>query len=104
MQHMKRWIITAAAVVCFASFSSAQSSGSTGSGTAGGQSRGAQTKNKKGTKKPSEVLDNRKVYRWKNGQRATPTGQEATSINGGYSAIKKDTGTVKQPARKKEQE
>lgn len=36
-------------------------------------------------------LDNRKIYHWNNGQRATPTGEEATSSNdNSYSALRKD--------------
>lgn len=37
-------------------------------------------------------LSNRKIYHWKDGQRATPTGHVATPSNGSqYAAIKKDT-------------
>jgi hypothetical protein len=37
-------------------------------------------------------LSNRKIYHWKDGQRATPTGHTATPSNGSqYSAIKKNT-------------
>ena len=37
-------------------------------------------------------LSNRKIYHWKDGQRATPTGHKATSSNGSqYAALKKDT-------------
>ena len=57
------------------------------------------SKNKKATtpvKEKSTVrLNNRKIYHWTNGQRSTPTGQDATSSNGSaYSAIKKDTAKV----------
>ena len=60
------------------------------------------SKNKKpaGSEKTIK-LNNRKIYRWTNGQRSTPTGQDATSSNGsGYAAIKKDTAKV---IRKKDQ-
>jgi hypothetical protein len=41
------------------------------------------------------TLTNREIYHWSDGQRATPTGQEATSSNGsGYAALKKDTAKV----------
>lgn len=38
----------------------------------------------------SKVLkNNRRIYHWKNGQRSTPTGHEATGVGSGYSALKK---------------
>ncbi len=41
------------------------------------------------------TLTNRKIYHWSDGQRATPTGEEATSSNGsGYATLKKDTSKV----------
>jgi hypothetical protein len=48
---------------------------------------------KQRTQKTDTVkLSNRKIYHWKDGQRATPTGHVATPSNGSqYSAIKKDT-------------
>ena len=51
------------------------------------------SENKKVTKsaqaKNTVKLNNRKIYHWTNGQKSTPTGQEATSSNGsGYAAIK----------------
>ena len=59
---------------------------------------------KKGkTAKQASPLNNRKEYEAKNGQQATPTGHEATSVNGGYAAIGRDT-TSKQPARKRNQQ
>jgi hypothetical protein len=57
-------------------------------------------KNKKTAKAPKAkadtvTLSNRKIYHWSNGQRSTPTGQDATSSNGSsYSALKKDTAKV----------
>jgi hypothetical protein len=48
---------------------------------------------KQRTQKTDTVkLSNRKIYHWKDGQRATPTGHVATPSNGSqYAAIKKDT-------------
>src|SRR5690242_8503759 len=41
-------------------------------------------------------LDNRKIYEWKNGQRSTPTGEEATGVNSdNYVAGKKDSASKK---------
>ncbi len=47
-------------------------------------------KNANARKKPSPLND-RRIYHWKDGQRATPTGHDATGTGGGYSALKKDT-------------
>jgi len=33
------------------------------------------------------TLSNRKIYNWKDGQSATPTGEQAASIGGGYAAL-----------------
>ena len=42
------------------------------------------------------LINNRDIYNWSDGQRATPTGHEATSSNGsGYAALQKDTAKVK---------
>ena len=49
----------------------------------------------------SSQLSNRKIYQWKDGQRATPTGHNATPSNGSqYSALKKDTAIL--PKKEKE--
>ncbi len=32
-------------------------------------------------------MNDRRIYKWKDGQRATPTGHEATGMGGGYAAI-----------------
>ncbi|MEO6070421.1 MAG: hypothetical protein ABIN57_11130 [Chitinophagaceae bacterium] len=48
------------------------------------------------TAKPDAPLDPRKIYHWKDGQRSTPSGHVATSVNGDNAAIKKDTATKKQ--------
>lgn len=63
------------------------SSSTSSSGTMQSSNKGQTSKkNKKST--PS---NNRKDYNWKNGQRATPTGNEATGTNSSYSAIGRDT-------------
>jgi hypothetical protein len=92
---MKRMILSAILFLGLTTFAAAQSSGSTGSGSGGGASK---TKGKK----PSEKLDNRKIYHFKNGQRSTPTGAEATGsgTGGGFAALGKDTTpTVAAPAK-----
>lgn len=42
------------------------------------------------SRQPETAPDNRKIYHFKNGQQATPTGHEATAVNGGYSALEKN--------------
>ena len=98
-------ILLAAGLFLFVGFASAQSTqnskttnnGTTVHKTTVHNSKKKSKKAKTVTKKP---LNQRKEYQWKNGQEATPTGHEATGVNGGYSAIKKDTtrknGTHKQ--------
>jgi hypothetical protein len=88
---MKRVILSTMLLFGVAAFASAQSSGSTGSATGSGASTSAPKS--ANTKKPSENLNNRKIYHFKNGQRSTPTGAEATpsSTGGGYAALGKDT-------------
>lgn len=66
-------------------------SSTSSSGTMQSSNKGQTAKkNKKGDKKNAQ-LNNRKNYKWRNGQQATPTGNEATGTNGGYSAIGRDT-------------
>lgn len=87
---MKRVILSLFLVGGMATFASAQSSGSTGAATGSANGTSAPKSAKKS--KPSDKLDNRKVYQFNNGQRSTPTGADATPSNsGGYAALGKDT-------------
>jgi hypothetical protein len=88
---MKRVILSTMLLIGVATFAAAQSSGSTGSATGSGASTSAPKSAK--SKKPSDKLNNRKIYHFNNGQRSTPTGAEATPSNsgGGYAALGKDT-------------
>lgn len=52
------------------------------------------TKKVKGIKATSDVLNDRRIYKADNGQRATPTGHQATPTGGGYAALKKDTAVI----------
>jgi hypothetical protein len=106
---MKRVIWIAGLLLCSAFGVQAQSSGGAGNGsrnTAAVSASGAGgalhtrkerkvVRNKKGQKKVvtrTVPLREEKNYRWKNGQTATPTGNEATPVNGqGYTAPKKDS-------------
>lgn len=93
---MKRLILSAIALVFMAGAASAQTSGSNSSRSTSVSSTTAK-KNKKDKKAPSEVFNNRKIYNWQTGQRATPTGYEATPTNGGgYVSLKRE----KTPANK----
>jgi hypothetical protein len=64
------------------------------------------TPSKKKTSKSAvkrDSLDERKNYEWKNGQKATPTGNEARGINETqFSAEKKDTSAIKQKRKPKQ--
>jgi hypothetical protein len=96
---MKQLIIGICMLV-FANIASAQTTGSNSgrstanSGTTKTTKKSTTIKRTKNTKSGTTVpLNERKEYKGKNGQVATPTGQEATGVNSGYSAIKKDTAT-----------
>jgi len=94
---MKRVILSAIFFFGVGAYASAQSTGSTGTSAGSGASKSSTSK------KPSDSLDNRKIYHFKDGQRATPTGAEATpsSTGGGFAAIGKDTTPkVVEPATK----
>lgn len=83
---MKRVIFSAFLLFGTAVFASAQTATGNSSTTTGvASSTSAKKKSKKA--RPSEVLNNRKIYHFKNGQRSTPTGNEATPVGGGYSAL-----------------
>ena len=99
---MKRLIMVVLATGLVAASASAQSGGGQSSRSTSISSTGTYKakKGKKTRKAPSETLNNRKIYKWENGQRATPTGHEASPLNGSYQSLKKDTAAVK----KKEEE
>ena len=88
---MKRVILSALLFAGVSGFASAQTATGNSSTTTGAVS--STSKNPKGKKaKPSERLDNRRTYHFKNGQRSTPTGNEATGsgIGGGFAALGKN--------------
>lgn len=82
---MKRVILSTIMLVGLTAFAAAQTSGNSSKNT-GAVSNSSKNKNAKKAK-PSERLNNRKIYHFKNGQRSTPTGNEATPVGGGYSAL-----------------
>ena len=73
-------------------------SSTSSSGTMQSSNKGQTNNKKKKTTKKSTKTNNRKIYHWESGQKATPTGNEATGTNSGYSAIGRDT--TKKPGRK----
>lgn len=103
---MKRMILMGLALVLTAGATHAQKSNSKAtndktrsSATTKKTKKGNSAKTKKDSSANSKTakqqkpakLNHRKIYHWETGQRATPTGQEATGVGSGYSAIKKDT-------------
>ena len=114
---MKRWILTAAVTLLLAGGVQAQTSEkkttkkqATGTNKAKakkakGAKKSTATYKAKGVKATSPKLNERRIYKAKNGQRATPTGHEATPTSGGYASLKKDTTVIipkETPKAKKE--
>ena len=101
---MKRVILSAAVVLLVSGGAMAQSTGGNSSGSAGQSSRTTRTtttKGKKATKDQTADLNNRQIYKGKDGQRATPTGHQATGTNTeSYQSLKKDS--TKQATKKDE--
>ena len=107
---MKRLIFTSAIIIGCVSFASAQRAGratatktppvnntsamnSASSHTAKAGAPAPGTLSGKSNKEQATVLkiDNRDIYHWKDGQRATPTGNEATGSNdNSYVSLKKN--------------
>jgi hypothetical protein len=92
---MKRLILCSLLSLALSGFVAAQTSNGTSStsssGTMQSSNQGQSTKKSKKAAKKGAKNNNRKNYNWENGQQATPTGNEATGTNGGYSAIGRDT-------------
>jgi hypothetical protein len=88
---MKRILIAIIIMIGVSQAASAQTSGSNSSNSPSVSSSTAQPKNSKGKAAASDTLNDRKMYNWKDGQRATPTGHEATGTNGGYAALGRDS-------------
>src|SRR6478672_4986169 len=92
-RNMKPLILSAVLVAGLAAGASAQTHKSTAPATKARKDT-VTPKVLKG-KQPSQVLNNRKIYHFQDGQRSTPTGHEATPVNGGYAALGKDSTPVK---------
>jgi len=101
---MKRLIISAAVMLLLAGGVQAQTTEKkvTQKQTTAHKAKATKATTKKSTKSApvkrvkvtSEALNERRIYKASNGQRATPTGHEATPTSGGYASLKKDTAVV----------
>lgn len=100
---MKRLMIMVLVLGLTAGAASAQTAGSTPTRTTSVNSTGTYKakKARKAKKAPSEVLNNRRIYHWQNGQRATPTGHEAAPTGGGYQSLKRGDAANRQRNDKK---
>ncbi|MFL5740138.1 MAG: hypothetical protein ACJ75B_07965 [Flavisolibacter sp.] len=88
---MKQIIFSTALALCLSAAASAQSTQKKST-----QKKQVHTSTKKTTSQSTAPLDNRKNYEWKNGQKSTPTGAEATGINTDtYVSGKKDSASNK---------
>lgn len=92
---MKRLILTLVISTGIAGLAAAQRSTSTSTPSVSSPGSATTTPNGKSTTIKYKNLDQRDIYHWSTGQRATPTGQQAIAINGGYAALKKDTAHIK---------
>jgi hypothetical protein len=89
---MKRILLATAITIGICHIATAQTS--TGNGSTNGPSVSSSRTKTKGTKAPSDTLNDRKMYNWKDGQRATPTGHEATGTGGSAAPLPKDSATM----------
>jgi hypothetical protein len=89
--YYMKYLILAGILFSLSNEANSQTTGSNSANSTTNSSEGSSHKKQKRKKKQKATLNHRKIYKWKSGQRATPTGQEATGIGSGYSAIKKDT-------------
>lgn len=116
---MKRMILTAVMLAGISIAVSAQTGTGNSSRTTGAVSPTGKGTNKSRTAKSAKTgkgrstattkrkpgspqLSEREIYQWINGQRATPTGTEATPSNGdGFASLKKDTTAVKKKGKQR---
>jgi hypothetical protein len=93
---MKRVIFSTIFFLGITSIATAQTSTGNSSTTTGAVSSTSHNAKSKKSKKPSERLNNRRTYHFKNGQRSTPTGNEATGVGGGFAALGKNDASAQQ--------
>jgi hypothetical protein len=89
---MKRNLLAIALFIAASHIANAQTSGS--SSTNSPSESSSQAKSGKSKKGQIDSLNERKVYKWKDGQQATPTGHEATGTGGTESPLPKDSATM----------
>ena len=97
MKQLILTLIVSAGMVSFASAQTAGRSTSTTTPAVSGTGSTTVTKDGKSTRLKYTKLNPRRNYKWSNGQKATPTGEQAISVNGGYASLKKDTARVISP-------
>ena len=93
---MKRIVLSFAIMIGLGYAAAAQTSGSNASNSTSVSSSREQTNTTKkstGKKAQADTLENRDMYKWKDGQRATPPGHEATGTNGAHATLPKDSAT-----------
>lgn len=95
-----KYVIMAAFALFSVSIASAQATHKSSTKTTKTTKSSTHTKSAKKATVSVDSLNQRKEYNWKNGQEATPTGHEATGVNGGYAALGKDS-TKQKPAKAK---
>lgn len=94
---MKRILIATVIVMGISHAATAQTSGSSSAnspGVSSSRTKAKTGKSKKGQASQPDSLNQRKMYNWKDGQRATPTGHEATGMGGSAATLPKDSATV----------
>ena len=89
---MKRILIATAVLMGFGCAANAQTSGSSAPNAP--TVSPTQTKGKKGKKVEPTDMNQRKTYHWKDGQRATPTGHEATGLGSSAAPLPKDSAII----------
>ena len=100
---MKRILLSFVIVIGLSRVAAAQTSGSNSSNSTSVSSSREQTKSTKSSKSTTaqnDTLNNRDMYKWKDGQRATPTGHEATGTNGSHATLPKDSATAQSDSTK----
>ena len=101
---MKRLFLSFAVLMGLGSIAAAQTSGSNSSNTTSVSSSRAtdsSSNTSNGNGQQAAKRDNRDIYKWKDGQRATPTGHEATGTNGAHATLPKDSATAPRDSTKK---
>ena len=101
---MKRILLATVITIGISHIAAAQTSGNSATNGPSVSSSRATTKTGKSKKsQTSDSLNNRKMYNWKDGQRATPTGHEATGTGGSAAPLPKDSATMQSDSTRRYQ-